>query len=358
MQKKSKIIIISIVSALILLLGVVTAIALTGKGSDTEKVATEKLSLGQKFLLDLEYDKAVAEFQAVIDIEPKNVDAYIGLAEAYIGMGDEEKAIETLEKGLSETGDEKIQAKLNEMKKPEETTAEVTTVATTTAQEQPEMTMEEVINISEKYKKYLQEQILNINEYLKKNGYSLLPTKEDEIDYTKIPDLVYLINYDYISKEERDKLIDNNVISKNMEEVIDNSITQTEKIALWNSSYVDSCYKINVNVEKENLISFENLSYTEKDLNSAKEVHNGFIESIYYRPELAEIYLKNKNVSTYIINEESNSFDYLLKYYDIYSRGYCVLEYYNDEQIKILDEISDKEKNEIKSYINEKENVK
>ncbi|MBR6695157.1 MAG: tetratricopeptide repeat protein [Oscillospiraceae bacterium] len=127
MQKKSKIIIISIVSALILLLGVVTAIALTGKGSDTEKIATEKLSLGQKFLLDLEYDKAVAEFQAVIDIEPKNVDAYMGLASAYIGMGDEEKAIETLEKGFMETGDDKIKKKLDEMKKPEETTAGVTT---------------------------------------------------------------------------------------------------------------------------------------------------------------------------------------------------------------------------------------
>ncbi|MBP0958925.1 MAG: tetratricopeptide repeat protein [Oscillospiraceae bacterium] len=127
MQKKSKIIIISVVSAILLVVGVFTAIALTGKGNSIEKEVGEKLSLGQKFLLDLEYDKAVAEFQAVIDIEPKNVDAYIGLADAYIGMGEEEKAIETLEKGFMETGDEKIQAKLEEMKTPEETTAEVTT---------------------------------------------------------------------------------------------------------------------------------------------------------------------------------------------------------------------------------------
>ena len=137
MQKKSKIIIISVVSAILLVVGVFTAIALTGQKNNVEKEVGEKLSLGQKFLLDLEYDKAVAEFQAVIDIEPKNVDAYIGLADAYIGMGEEEKAIETLEKGLSETDDETIRAKLDEIKTPEETTAEVTTIpeVTTTPEE-------------------------------------------------------------------------------------------------------------------------------------------------------------------------------------------------------------------------------
>ena len=148
MQKKSKIIIISIVSALILLLGVMTAIALTGKGSDTEKIATEKLSLGQKFLLDLEYDKAVAEFTAVIDIEPKNVDAYMGLASAYIGMGDKEKAIETLEKGFMETSDDKIKKKLEELKKPEETTAEVTTTPEITTTP-PETTTEVTTTVPE-----------------------------------------------------------------------------------------------------------------------------------------------------------------------------------------------------------------
>ncbi len=127
MQKKSKIIIISVVTAILLVVGVFMAVTIVGADNSAQAVATEKLSLGQKFLLDLEYDKAVAEFQAVIDIEPKNVDAYIGLADAYIGMGEEEKAIETLEKGLSETGDETIRAKLDEMKKPEETTPEVTT---------------------------------------------------------------------------------------------------------------------------------------------------------------------------------------------------------------------------------------
>jgi len=90
------------VAALVLVVGVFTAISLIGSSEApiVQAGTSEQLSLGQKFLIDLEYEKAVAEFNAVIEIEPKNVDAYIGLADAYIGMGDENKAIEALEKGF------------------------------------------------------------------------------------------------------------------------------------------------------------------------------------------------------------------------------------------------------------------
>ncbi|MGN0654575.1 MAG: tetratricopeptide repeat protein [Oscillospiraceae bacterium] len=136
-QKKSKVIIISIVVALILIVGTVATVSVVSRSSnEPTKVASQKLSLGQKFLLDLDYEKAVAEFNAVIEIEPRNVDAYIGLADAYIGLGDEEKAIEALEKGYEATGDEIIKAKLDELKKPEETTVEtIATEVTTTADE-------------------------------------------------------------------------------------------------------------------------------------------------------------------------------------------------------------------------------
>ena len=132
-SRKPLIIVSAIAVALFVIFTVIFAVAVSGdKGENIQTVMSEKLSLGQKFLLDLEYDKAVAEFQAVIDIEPKNVDAYMGLASAYIGMGEKDKAIETLEKGLMETDDETIRAKLMELKTPEETTAEVTTAPETT----------------------------------------------------------------------------------------------------------------------------------------------------------------------------------------------------------------------------------
>ncbi|MBE6838982.1 MAG: tetratricopeptide repeat protein [Ruminococcus sp.] len=128
-SKKPLIIVSAIAISLFIVFAVISGIAVSGGShADVQVTISDKLSLGQKFLIDLEYEKAVAEFNAIIEIEPKNVDAYIGLADAYIGMGDKNKAIETLEKGFSETGDETIRAKLNEIRKVEETTEETTTV--------------------------------------------------------------------------------------------------------------------------------------------------------------------------------------------------------------------------------------
>jgi len=60
----------------------------------------ELLELGEKYLLELNYEQAVVQFLKVIDIEPMNARGYIGAAEAYIGLGEEEKAIDILRQGL------------------------------------------------------------------------------------------------------------------------------------------------------------------------------------------------------------------------------------------------------------------
>ncbi len=89
------------------------------------------MSTAQKYLIENQYEQAIAEFNKVIEIEPKNVDAYLGLAEAYVGIGDTEKAIEILEKGYEITGDDRLKEMLNKLlpPMPEETT--VTTIAAT-----------------------------------------------------------------------------------------------------------------------------------------------------------------------------------------------------------------------------------
>lgn len=95
------------------------------------------MSTAQKYLIENQYEQAIAEFNKVIEIEPKNVDAYLGLAEVYVGMGDADKAIEILEKGYEITGDERLKEMLDRLllPVPEETTVTttVTTVETTTA---------------------------------------------------------------------------------------------------------------------------------------------------------------------------------------------------------------------------------
>jgi len=127
-QKTRVIIYIAIAIAVI----VIGAMAVLSQKSGGESLLVEKLELGQQYLLELSYDKAVLEFTDAINIEPKSADAYIGLAEAYKGLGDTEKARETLEKGYELTGDERIKALLEELDKAEGVTVETTTTETTT----------------------------------------------------------------------------------------------------------------------------------------------------------------------------------------------------------------------------------
>ena len=139
-QKTRVIIYIAIAIAVI----VIGSMAVLSQKSGGESLLGEKLELGQQYLVELSYDKAVLEFTDAINIEPKSADAYIGLAEAYKGLGDTEKARKTLEKGYELTGDERIKALLEELDKAEGVTAETTTAETTAATETTtEITTEE-----------------------------------------------------------------------------------------------------------------------------------------------------------------------------------------------------------------------
>ena len=71
--------------------------------------------LGMKYLSDGNYEEAIIEFEAAIEIDDKNPDTYIGLAEVYIQQGDLKKAIEILEAGYEKTQqDDSIKKKLKE----------------------------------------------------------------------------------------------------------------------------------------------------------------------------------------------------------------------------------------------------
>ena len=92
----------------ILILGI-EVLAITGLiiflfylNSDTVKV-NRQLELAQHYLLEEEYEQAIAVFDMIIEIDPKNVDAYIGLAQAYAESGNLQEAVKTLEKGYKET---------------------------------------------------------------------------------------------------------------------------------------------------------------------------------------------------------------------------------------------------------------
>lgn len=58
------------------------------------------------------YSQAVIEYYKLLNIDPKNADAYIGMADAYIGINERGNALNILDKGYSETKDARIREKL------------------------------------------------------------------------------------------------------------------------------------------------------------------------------------------------------------------------------------------------------
>ncbi len=95
---KSKKIIFSILIMALILAGIITTVIITG--SYSLRTTTKQLSLGEKYLSELEYDKAIVAFNKVIDIEPRNMKAYLGLCEAYVGLNQTDEAIRILENAI------------------------------------------------------------------------------------------------------------------------------------------------------------------------------------------------------------------------------------------------------------------
>lgn len=48
--------------------------------------AADKTELGQKYLTELNYTEAVASFTEAIKLDPDNIQAYMGRAEAYVAL--------------------------------------------------------------------------------------------------------------------------------------------------------------------------------------------------------------------------------------------------------------------------------
>lgn len=132
MKQKTRILIYIIIAIAVVIMGTLTI--LKNHQADSPATAQEHIDLGRIYLTELSYEKASLEFTEAIEIEPLNSDAYLGLAEAYVGMGDTEKAIDILEEGYDKTGDERLKDMLEELRPPEETmvTTAVTTEETTT----------------------------------------------------------------------------------------------------------------------------------------------------------------------------------------------------------------------------------
>ena len=123
---KKKLIFVVLAIALSILIAVIAV----HSSQNPERKAREHMELAERYFSELEYEKAIAEYKAVIEIDPMSVTAYFGAAEAYCALaqdkvseGDIDGALELLleaekllENGINNTKDESLQTKLNDVR--------------------------------------------------------------------------------------------------------------------------------------------------------------------------------------------------------------------------------------------------
>ena len=85
---------IILVAVLLLLAADVAGIIAVYHRSLAKEQYEEQCFLGERYLEELDYEAAIAAFEEAIRINPKREDAYLGMAEAYAGLGEYEEAEE------------------------------------------------------------------------------------------------------------------------------------------------------------------------------------------------------------------------------------------------------------------------
>jgi tetratricopeptide (TPR) repeat protein len=125
---KRIVIIIAIAAVVIAAVGV-GAYAYFLRGGAALAINDTQLRIGEKYLAELNYEKATATLERVITVEPNNTEAYLALAKAYRYMGDIDAARETLESGYGATNSTVIEREISELSRTYTGTAEVPTAA-------------------------------------------------------------------------------------------------------------------------------------------------------------------------------------------------------------------------------------
>ena len=92
-NNKKKIAGIGIISAIIVMLSSIFIYASVVK----PQKYSEYIDLGNKYLLEENYEEAILAFEKAIKIDAKSTEARVGVAKAYIGNNELDKAIEILE---------------------------------------------------------------------------------------------------------------------------------------------------------------------------------------------------------------------------------------------------------------------
>jgi len=95
------------IKAFILCISVAATLLASSCGRAAPLTAADYLSLGERYLLELDYEQAVIHFQRLIEIDPMNPRGYTGLAQAFAKLNKADEAIAALKQGYSVLPDNK-----------------------------------------------------------------------------------------------------------------------------------------------------------------------------------------------------------------------------------------------------------
>jgi len=103
-----------VIGAILLVLGGIVA-GLFAFGAVDKINSRLKTAAAEKYYSNMDYENAIATYLEAIEIDPTNVDAYLGLAAVYIDQEDYQAAIDILEDGVQATNSPAIEERLEEV---------------------------------------------------------------------------------------------------------------------------------------------------------------------------------------------------------------------------------------------------
>ncbi len=105
-----KILVFSFLALMLVLAGVVLMVFLFGDNKEREY--NKQMELAERYLDELDYDKAIEAFYAAIDIDPSNSEAYIELSTLYEKNEDYDSALRILKEAKRKTDGEGIRKRI------------------------------------------------------------------------------------------------------------------------------------------------------------------------------------------------------------------------------------------------------
>lgn len=101
MKGKHKALLFVVILVAGVLCGIVMSLRFSGRVN--QALGDGRMSRAEKFMDQMKYEQAVIAFQSAIRIDPKRADAYLGLAEAYQELGQQDTAVQVLALGVEAT---------------------------------------------------------------------------------------------------------------------------------------------------------------------------------------------------------------------------------------------------------------